>query len=206
MAARNYEKIMEHIFEFEGGYVDHPRDPGGATNMGITRKTLSAWRGGSVSKQQVRDLTKQEARAIYRKRYWDYVRGDDLPAGVDAIVMDAAVNSGPARAAKWLQSELGVSADGVIGPVTLAAAENHPHPAKLVAKALDRRERFLRSLRTFPTFGKGWMRRLDALEVLAQELVHRVGVTPPAEAADTRRVRTQKGRTGLLQLLLRLFR
>ena len=89
----NFENVMRVIFSSEGGYVNHPKDPGGATNMGITHKTLSAWRGSPVSRQDVKELTRNEASDIYRDKYWDNVCGDDLPYGIDLMVMDRAVHS-----------------------------------------------------------------------------------------------------------------
>lgn len=169
MAAENFDGIMDHIFEFEGGYVDHPDDPGGATNMGITHITLSDWRGYKVSKQQVRDLTKHEAGQIYRKNYWDVVRGDDLPPGLDLVAMDAAVNSGPRRGAQWLQEAVGAEPDGIIGPFTVREAWEADRE-EAIGRAVDNRLRFLKSLRHWPTFGRGWGRRLAAVQEYALDL------------------------------------
>ncbi|WIY52470.1 glycoside hydrolase family 108 protein [Devosia sp. YIM 151766] len=152
--------IQRWIIASEGGYVDHPRDPGGATNMGITHKTLTAWRGRSVTKADVRSLTKAEALEIYRAQYWDTVRGDLLPTGLDYAVFDYAVNSGPARAAKDLQRELGVSADGIIGSITLEAIRRVDDIAGLVSRLCARRWAFVQGLSTFATFGNGWRRRI----------------------------------------------
>ena len=121
MAKGTFAKAMPHVFSEEGGYVDHPKDPGGATNMGITLATLSAWEGCRVSKAEVKALTKAKATDIYRENYWNKVSGDDLPAGVDYAALDFAIHSGPARAVKMLQKVDGVDQDGVIGAKTLAA-------------------------------------------------------------------------------------
>lgn len=169
MARRNYNAIMDHVFEFEGGYVDHPRDPGGATNMGITRATLEHWLGRHVTKQEVRDLSKDTARRIYRANYWNKVCGDELPGGLDLVAMDAAVNSGPSRGAKWIQQALGVSVDGAIGPVTIKAAMESDVPAT-IQKACDARRSFLRGLRTYDAFGRGWERRVNSVEHRAKEM------------------------------------
>lgn len=152
--------IQDWIIATEGGYVDHPRDPGGATNMGITHKTLAAWRGVAVTKDDVRALTRAEALEIYRAQYWNTVRGDDLPAGLDYAVFDYAVNSGPARATKDLQRVLGVPADGIIGAITLEAIRRANDIAGLIERLCERRWRFVQSLSTFATFGNGWRRRI----------------------------------------------
>lgn len=133
----NFDGVLSFVLAHEGGYVDHPRDPGGATNMGITLATLRDWRG----KAAVKALTAKEAGDIYRARYWRPVRGDDLPAGVDLSAMDYGVNSGPAR-----------------------AALNARHPAEVVKAHCARRLGFVRSLAIWGAFGKGWSRRIAEVE------------------------------------------
>jgi lysozyme family protein len=157
---------MDHIFKFEGGYVNHPKDPGGATNMGITYKTLSAYRGYPVTNQDVKDLTKEEAREIYRRNYWGVVKGDTIPYGLDLVVMDGAVNSGPVRGVKWLQYGVGAKVDGKVGPETILTCQKTDQPAA-IEKACDRRMGFLQGLRTWKTFGRGWSRRVASVEAEA---------------------------------------
>lgn len=191
MAAESFEHVLPHLFRHEGGYADHPSDPGGATKYGITRATLAAWRGRAVSKSDVRALTKAEAAAIYRARYWGAVKADDLPAGIDYVVFDAAVNSGPARAARWLQAAVRVPQDGIVGPVTLAAAASGD-PARLIGDISEIRLAFLRALSTWPVFGKGWSRRVEEVwaEALAMALAASSGrgaavaVSPPGAPPD----------------------
>ena len=166
MAKANFEACLEHVLKSEGGYVDHPKDPGGATNLGITLATLRDWRKAPVSKADVKALTRAEAAAIYRANYWDRVRGDDLPAGLDLVAFDAAVNSGVYRGAKWLQSAVGATADGQIGPKTVAAAAKADASAA-IRRALQARKNFLLSLATWSTFGKGWSNRLNSVEATA---------------------------------------
>lgn len=176
----NFEACLAHVLQSEGGYVDHPSDPGGATNMGITIATLRTWRGRSVTKADVKALTRAEAAAIYRKNYWDAVRGDDLPRGLDLVAFDAAVNSGVSRGAKWLQSALGVPADGKVGPKTIAAA-NAAHKDAVIDRACDLRLGFLRQLGTWKTFGKGWTRRVESVRAAASKMAaEHVTVTPVA--------------------------
>lgn len=154
--------IQQWVLASEGGYVDHPSDPGGATNLGITHKTLAAWRGKPVTKQDVRNLTRDEALQIYKAQYWDAVRGDQLPAGLDYAVFDYAVNSGPARAVKDLQRVLGVGVDGIVGAQTLAAA-NARSASDLINALCDRRLEFVRGLSTYATFGRGWESRIASV-------------------------------------------
>lgn len=154
---------VTEVLRHEGGYVDHPRDPGGCTNFGITRRTLEGWRREPVTCEQLRALTPAEARAIYRAHYWNAVHGDELPAGIDLAVFDAAVNSGRRRAALWLQEALGVATDGAIGPKTLRAARVTNDRAALIGRICDIRLAFLRGLDTWPDFGRGWSRRVRSV-------------------------------------------
>lgn len=171
MSASNFEAVMDQVFRHEGGYVNHPRDPGGATNMGITKRTLEEWRGRAVSIEEVQTLDKAEAREIYRDRYWNAIRGDDLPTGLDLVAMDGAVNSGPRRGAQWLQRALGVTADGAIGPITLAAAVGAEDKVAVIHAACNARMTFLRGLSTFDVFGRGWSRRVSEVEEAATAMV-----------------------------------
>lgn len=165
----NYDRCLKLILEHEGGYVDHPKDPGGATNMGITLKTLEAWLGREVTKQEVKDLDLDVVKAIYKDRYWNKIKGDDLPSGVDLMVFDFAVNSGTHRAAKFLQRAVGAQSDGLIGPKTLKKVSKQD-PSELIKKLTIRRDKFYRSLSTFDTFGTGWMRRLESTTKHAHDM------------------------------------
>ncbi|ELT46818.1 glycoside hydrolase family 108 protein [Brucella intermedia] len=160
MAKGTFAKAMPHVFSEEGGYVDHPKDPGGATNMGITLATLSAWEGRRVSKAEVEALTKAKATDIYRENYWNKVSGDDLPAGVDYATLDFAIHSGPARAVKMLQKVVGVDQDGVIGAKTLAAVRKIAAD-RIINELCDARLAWLKGLGTFSTFGRGWTSRVS---------------------------------------------
>lgn len=180
MARGNFSACLNETLAHEGGYVDHPRDPGGATNMGITHRTLAAYRGVKrVTKKAVRALTRREAGEIYRQLYWDVSQGDQLSSGVDLVAFDAAVNSGPRRSARWLQMALGVPADGRIGPATLGA-DDVKSPAATVKAAISIRRRFLRGLKTWRTFGKGWTRRVNSVEASALAMARR---NPAADKA-----------------------
>lgn len=158
---------LPHILKHEGGYVNHPKDPGGATNKGVTQKTYDSWRDRQGQpRQSVRSISDSEVSAIYRRDYWDAIKGDDLPAGVDYAVFDFAVNSGIDRASRYLQEVARVAADGKIGPATLAAVAALS-PANVINSLCDARMAFLRGLRTFPTFGKGWTTRVSEVRALA---------------------------------------
>lgn len=167
----NFDRAMPHILAYEGGYVDHPKDPGGATNLGITRKVLAEWRGITpytrLPKTEVAALSLEEAKAIYKARYWKPVRGDDLPPGIDLSVFDAGVNSGPSRSVKWLQSALGVPADGVVGDRQTMPALRKADIPKTIKGHCAKRLGFMRSLAIWNTFGKGWSARVAKVEATA---------------------------------------
>ena len=162
----NFESALQAILHHEGGFVNHPSDPGGMTNLGVTKKVWEEWVGHEVDEKQMRALTPELVGPMYKAKYWDKVKGDDLPEGVDYCVFDAAVNSGPGRAAKWLQSCVGVDPDGVIGPKTLAAVAGF-EPKDLVEDYAKRRLSFLMDLPHWGTFGKGWSRRVTEVASVA---------------------------------------
>lgn len=197
MARENFAACMAEIFAHEGGYVDHPRDPGGATNMGITIGTLRDWRGAPVTKEDVRSLTKSEAKRIYRDRYWNDVRGDDLPAGVDLVTFDPAVNSGVKRGVRWLQRAVGIKADGKAGPKTVKAA-NAAEPVDAIKRACELRMGFLRGLRTWDTFGRGWSRRVARVEAVAVRMAFEASALParPALVAESAEAQARARRDG----------
>lgn len=168
-AASRFDTALAEILRHEGGWVDHPKDPGGATNRGVTLATLSDWLGRTATKAEVKALTVADVAPIYREKYWNVVKADDLPAGVDLMVFDLAVNSGPGRAAKFLQEVAGAAVDGQIGPGTLAKV-NALHPLAVIDGMAQRRERFYRGLGTFDTFGRGWMKRLADVTAKAKEM------------------------------------
>lgn len=152
----NYPQALKQVLKYEGGYVDHPKDPGGPTNKGITQAVYDNWRKSqNLSIQSVRAIADSEVAAIYKNLYWDRVSGDLLPSGVDFAVFDFAVNSGVSRAAKTLQAVVGVTQDGVIGPATIQAAKTY-----VAMSITNRRLAFMQSLSIWSTFGKGWSARI----------------------------------------------
>lgn len=159
----NFEAALKAILHHEGGYVNHPADPGGMTNLGVTKRVWEEWVGHEVDEKTMRNLTPEIVGPMYKVKYWDKIKGDDLPTGVDYVVFDAAVNSGPGRAAKWLQACVGVEPDGGIGPKTLAAV-NAFDANQLIEDYAKRRLSFLMDLQTWDTFGKGWNRRVAEVQ------------------------------------------
>lgn len=167
----SFFKSLEMVLKHEGGFVDHPEDPGGATNKGITHKTYAEFLGRPLEDvNELKNIPDEHVGLIYKKGYWDKIKGDELPAGVDFCVFDWAVNSGPGRAAKALQKAVGAAQDGAIGPKTLEAVQA-ADPALIVTDIAKDREEFYRSLRTFDTFGKGWLRRNEETRDFALEMV-----------------------------------
>lgn len=168
----NFRAALSEVLKDEGGFVDHPKDPGGTTNKGITIATYRKWIDKDGTAEDLKRITDSQVQKIYRSVYWNSVKGDDLPSGVDYAVFDFAVNSGPVRAAKYLQAVLGVAQDGKIGPITLAAAKNID-AADLINALCDRRMAFLKGLKTFDTFGKGWTSRVSRVRKKAIELAEK---------------------------------
>lgn len=162
----NFGAALAAVLHHEGGFVNHPADPGGMTNLGCTKRVWEEHCGHEVDEKAMRALTPADVSPIYKTKYWDKIKGDDLPAGVDYAVFDAAINSGPGRAAKWLQTAVGVVPDGGIGPKTLAAVA--AYPGDLIDDYSKLRLSFLTGLPTWPTFGRGWGRRVAEVEAAAK--------------------------------------
>jgi lysozyme family protein len=154
----------------EGGYVNHPSDPGGRTNLGVTQRVWEEWVGRESNEKEMRSLTPEMVAPLYKRKFWDACKCDDLPTGVDYLVFDFAVNAGPGRSVKMLQTAVGVPADGAIGPITLAAV-NAQDPVDLIEKFSNGKEYFYRNLNTFDTFGKGWLNRVSAVKIKASSML-----------------------------------
>jgi lysozyme family protein len=165
----NFEACLAHVLQSEGGFVNNPKDPGGMTNLGCTKAVWEEFVGHPVSEKDMRNLTPEMVAPLYKRKYWDKVAGDQLPAGVDYAVFDAAINSGPGRAAKWLQEVVGVVADGAIGPKTILAIRAIP-ARTVIAEYNDKRLQFLESLPAWDTFGKGWGNRVSQVQSTASQL------------------------------------
>ena len=167
----NFFKSLEMVLKHEGGFVDHPEDPGGATNKGITHKTYADFLERPLEDvNELKNIPDDHVQIIYKQLYWDKIKGDDLPSGVDFCIFDWAVNSGPGRSAKALQSVVGAATDGAIGPMTLAAVASKD-PKEIIEEVSDIRLNFYKSLKTFDTFGKGWVRRNEETKESAMEMI-----------------------------------
>lgn len=165
----NWLACVNFTLKEEGGYVNDPQDPGGPTNMGITFCTLSGWLHRTCTVDEVINLTRATAMAIYHAEYWNPVNGDQLPYGIDLMVFDFGVNTGPITSAKMLQQVVGVTQDGAIGPITLAAVKNFN--GDLLQALADVHDAYYKSLAEYDIFGDGWTRRVNDSLALAREMV-----------------------------------
>ncbi|WP_296526853.1 glycosyl hydrolase 108 family protein [Rhodoplanes sp.] len=173
----SYDAALARVLAHEGGYTNHPSDPGGPTNFGITIfDARKHWKPNATA-ADVKAMPLAVAKGIYRRRYWDAQRCDELPAGVDYAVFDYGVNSGIGRSGKVLRRLLDLPADtGVVGDAVIAAARTR-EPRALVEAICDERLRFLERLRTWPVFGGGWGRRVAEVRRVALAMA---SGTPPA--------------------------
>jgi len=169
----NFPKALEALLKSEGGYVNHPSDPGGITNLGVTARVWEEWVGHPVNEKQMRALTHADVAPLYKRKYWDACRADELISGLDYAVFDFAVNSGVGRATKNLQTCVGLLPDGGLGPVTIATVNLHTGDKAhvLVGQYCDSRLQFLKTLKTWPIFGKGWENRVNEVKADALKML-----------------------------------
>ncbi len=165
----NFERALAHVLKSEGGFSHHPDDPGGMTNLGCTKAVWEEFCGHQVTEKTMRALSPSDVAPLYKRKYWDKVKADELPAGIDYCVFDTAINSGPGRAIKLLQGVVGVDQDGDIGPKTLGAVKAFD-PKDLIQDYSKRRLSFMMDLPTWGSFGKGWSRRVSEVEKAALEM------------------------------------
>ena len=166
----NFERSLELVLAHEGGYVHHALDPGGRTNLGVTQRVWEQYVGHKVDEAEMRSLTKAMVSPLYRKEYWDAVHGDKLPCGADYLAFDFTVNAGAFRCVKTIQRALNITADGVIGPVTLKAIQD-TNAEDFINSFSAAKKSFYCSLTTFPTFGKGWFNRVAESKKTAEEMI-----------------------------------
>ena len=166
----NWPTSLALMLKSEGGFVNHPSDPGGMTNLGVTKKAWEAYVGRQVDEAEMRGLTPEIVAPFYKARYWDACKCDQLPLGIDYAVFDFAVNAGASRASKTMQTALGTAADGVIGPATIGVATN-ADPDEFLEKFSQAKEQFYRGLATFEHFGKGWLSRVSEVKQTAEGMI-----------------------------------
>jgi lysozyme family protein len=164
----NFQECLDLVLKAEGGWVNHPSDPGGETNLGVTKRVWEEYVGHPV--ESLKKLTKEDVAPLYEQKYWRPCYGEVLPRGLDFVVFSMGVNAGPGRSVKLLQQSIGCVPDGIIGPATreLISASNS---ATLIAKFSEARRDYYRSLKNFPIFGKGWLNRVDHEETEALSMV-----------------------------------
>lgn len=211
----NAEPAIRLILKHEGGFVDHPKDPGGATNRGVTIGTLRRLGmdldgDGDIDVTDLKRLTEDDAVKVYKRFYWDKVEADLLPSGLDYTIADFAVNSGPSRAAQHLQRALGVATDGDIGPITVAASQASD-VKKVVDAVCDSRLRFMRGIKggaMWKTFGRGWQRRVDEVrETSVSWAARAISEKPPQpDMEQLPEVDGESRPKGLLALILDLLK
>jgi len=174
----NWDKSFNMVIAHEGGFTNDERDPGnklpdgrkGSTMLGCTQANWEKYIGHEVTQDDMKALKKEDVKPLYKRDYWDAVRGDDLPAGVDYAVFDFAINAGPAAARKMIQKALGVTADGAIGPATMKAIQE-ADGKDLLNKFSHSKEAFYKSLPTFQTYGKGWLKRVADVQTSASTML-----------------------------------
>ena len=170
MAKSNYDACLKIILHHEGGYVNHPKDPGGETNLGVTKRVYEEWGG----KKKMKDLKVADVAPIYEKNYWGRCKCDDLPAGLDLCVFDFGVNAGTYRAGKYLQQTVGATADGKIGPNTIKKVNEYVKKhgtEKAIKDFQEARQGYYERLKTFETFGRGWTRRVTETTESALKMI-----------------------------------
>jgi len=166
---RNWDKSFDLVIVNEGGFVDNKLDPGGATNWGCTQAVWERYIGHQVTVDEMKALTKEDVKPLYKRNYWDAIHGDAIPSGLDYCLFDAAINSGVSRSSKWIQEIVGVFADGAIGNNTVSAIAQL-NPVTAINEFCDKRQAFLESLKTFPVFGKGWTKRVHDVRIRSLEM------------------------------------
>lgn len=167
--ANNFQECLVKVLKHEGGFVNHPKDPGGMTNLGVTKKVWEEWIGHEADEKAMRALTPAIVAPMYEMKYWRTSYCEKLPRGLDLLVFTMAVNSGSGRSVKLLQDAIGVVADGVIGPNTMAKI-NEANVEVLIDKFSEARTSFYKGLKTFPVFGKGWLSRTEAERLQALDM------------------------------------
>jgi lysozyme family protein len=166
---KNFRDCLDLVLKSEGGYIDHPKDPGGRTNLGVTQRVWEEWIGHPATEKDMRELTPAIVAPMYEMRYWRTSYCEKLPRGLDLLVFSMAVNAGAGRSVKLLQDAIGVVADGVIGPNTMAKI-NEANVETLIDKFSEARTAYYKGLKLFPVFGSGWLNRTNKERLEALQL------------------------------------
>ena len=174
----NWDKSFDMVIAHEGGFTNDERDPGnklpdgrkGSTMLGCTQANWEKYIGHQVTQDDMKALKKEDVKPLYKRDYWDAVKGDSLPVGVDYAVFDFAINAGGSAARKMIQKALGVTADGSIGPATMKAIQE-ADGKELLEKFSHSKEAFYKSLPTFSTYGKGWLKRVADVQTSASTMI-----------------------------------
>lgn len=171
MAKKNFQKALENVLRHEGGYTNHPADPGGPTNFGITIYDYRLYIKKTGTAADVKAMSIEQAKQIYKDKYWDVLRCDDLPSGLDYTLFDLGVNSGIGRAAEFIRRILGLQVSPKTIDDTIIAAINKSKTTDLVYAVNDMRMKFLKRLKTWPSFGRGWSRRVGEVKAISLQMV-----------------------------------
>jgi len=166
----NFEASLALVLKSEGGFTSDVHDNGnklpdgraGCTNLGVTQANWEAFVGHPCTWDNMKALTAETVAPFYKRKYWDIVHGDDLPTGLDYLVFDFAVNAGAGRSIKTLQTAIGVTADGALGPLSVSAI-NNISVKQLIERFTDAKEKFYKSLNN-ATYEKGWLARTAQVE------------------------------------------
>jgi hypothetical protein len=164
--SNSFKECLDLVLKSEGGYVNNPADPGGMTNLGVTKRVWEEYTGHEADEKEMRSLTPEKVAPLYEQKYWRPCYGEVLPRGLDFVVFSMGVNAGPGRSVKLLQQSIGCVPDSIIGPTTRSLILGSDSTT-LIAKFSEARREYYRSLKTFPVFGKGWLARVDKEELEA---------------------------------------
>jgi len=164
--SNSFKECLDLVLKSEGGYVNNPADPGGMTNLGVTKRVWEEYIGHEADEKEMRSLTPEKVAPLYEQKYWRPCYGEVLPRGLDFVVFSMGVNAGPGRSVKLLQQSIGCVPDSIIGPTTRSLILGSDSTT-LIAKFSEARREYYRSLKTFPVFGKGWLARVDKEELEA---------------------------------------
>ena len=166
----NFDKSLALVLKSEGNYVNNSQDPGGVTNLGVTQRVLEEWLGHPVDDKTMRNLTPEQVAPLYKAKYWMACYAPQLKTGVDYLLFDAAVNMGAGRAVKLLQESMQCVPDGTIGPRTMQLLDQKKLE-DIVEAFSQRKISFYEGLKTFPVFGKGWLKRVEDVKQNALQMI-----------------------------------